>query len=724
MSSVRHPLVFTLIARRIATVALLSASALAFAATAPVAPLTDSSALAADASLSDAPVILPPFTVEAESDHLVQPPFLAAVQGTAINVGKKTSVIDLDTLPSISGSNYRQALIQTPGLILSEETTPLLSIGYRGLEPHRAQYTQVLKDGIPIHADQFGYPEAYYVPTLQVVDRIEFVHGGAALHYGPQPGGALNYVTHRPRTDKPLGGGTENTFGEDNTWNSFSYLDGTSGRLGYYFYYNRRESDGFRTANSDVRLDAFNLTLALDAKGPSRWFLTLENYREEHGEPGGLSLAAYTANRDATTRRFDRFALDRDALTLTWERDLASGLFTTRLWVVDYTRTSARQRLTVPLTGTTSAFGTTPAAAELFANETQSFRTYGADARYRLDWGSEGQHVLSTGLHLYSNDAPRLDSTGATPFVDTTVVRTAQRDIFYAPVFAENLFRFGDLSITPGVRFETFRQKVTITPNAAAPDRSDSGTIPLLGLGLAYELPARTQLYANLSQSYRPALFTEAVPSGSGLTVAQDLKEGRAWQTDLGYRGEPQPGFVFDTSVFFMRFDDKIGQIGTVVDNVGTVDYAGLESSVRYDVLRAFGGDGRTQLNALANVTFLDAEITASGNPALVGNTPQFAPDYVARTGLIFSQAAGLKVSLLGTFIASTYANDNQAANFRVPASMVLDLTAEWRVPRTPFTLLAGVNNLLDEDYYTRVRADGIDPAPRRNVYAGFRAEF
>ena len=704
---------------RLASLALALLSVLA---NAPTAALAAPAAIAV--SNPNETVLLPPFAVEAEADHLVHPPFLAAVQGTAINVGKKTSVIDLDALPSISGSNYRQTLIQTPGLILSEETTPLLSIGYRGLEPHRAQYTQVLKDGIPIHADQFGYPEAYYVPTLQTVDRIEFVHGGAALQYGPQPGGALNYVTHRPRTDKPLGGGTENTFGEDNTWNSFSYLDGTAGRLGYYFYYNRRESDGFRAANSDVALDAFNLTLALDATGPSRFFFTAESYREEHGEPGGLSLAAYAANRDATTRRFDRFALDRDALTLTWERDLSHGLFTTRLWVVDYTRASARQRLTVPLSGTTAAFGTTPAAAELFANETQSFRTYGADARYRLDWGSEGQHVLSTGLQLYTNDAPRTDAIGTTAFVDTTITRRAQRDILYAPVFFENLFRFGDLSITPGVRLESFRQKVTVTPNAAAPDRSDSGTIPLFGLGVAFDLPARTQLYGNFSESYRPALFTEAVPTGSGVSVAQDLKEGRAWQTDLGYRGEPRPGFVFDTSVFFMRFDDKIGQVGTVVDNVGTVDYSGIESSVQYDVLRAFGGDGRTQLNAFANVTFLDAEITASGNPALVGNSPQFTPDYIARSGLIFSQTAGLKVALLGTFTAATYANDNQAANFRVPGSMVLDLTAEWRVPRTPLTLLAGVNNLLDEDYHTRVRADGIDPAPRRNFYAGFRAEF
>ncbi|MFM8337364.1 MAG: TonB-dependent receptor plug domain-containing protein, partial [Opitutaceae bacterium] len=133
------------------------------------------------------PVQLPAVIAEAEaeSDHHIQGPFLPDVQGAKINAGKKTTVIDFDGQPRINGNNYRQALAQTPGLILSEESSPLVSIGYRGLDPHRAQFTQVLKDGIPIHADQFGYPESYYTPPLDTVDRIEFVRGGAALLYGP-----------------------------------------------------------------------------------------------------------------------------------------------------------------------------------------------------------------------------------------------------------------------------------------------------------------------------------------------------------------------------------------------------------------------------------------------------------------------------------------------------------------------------------------------------------
>ncbi|MBI4343764.1 MAG: TonB-dependent receptor plug domain-containing protein, partial [Candidatus Omnitrophica bacterium] len=160
--------------------------------------------------------------------------FLPDVAGTANQAGKKTSVIDLQPRPAIVNNNYRQALAKTPGLLLSEETTPLLSVGYRGLEPHRAQFTQVLKDGMPIHADMFGYPEAYYVPPLEQVHHIDFVHGGAALQYGPQPGGALNYVTHMPRTDKAFALRTHHTLGSDELYSTYNAVDGTMGRTGYY----------------------------------------------------------------------------------------------------------------------------------------------------------------------------------------------------------------------------------------------------------------------------------------------------------------------------------------------------------------------------------------------------------------------------------------------------------------------------------------------------------
>ncbi|MGQ0800870.1 MAG: TonB-dependent receptor family protein [Pseudomarimonas sp.] len=661
---------------------------------------------------------------EAESDHYVQGPFLPDVQGGKINIGKKTTVVDLDAIPRISGSNYRLALIQAPGLILSEESSPLLSIGYRGLEPHRTQYTQVLVDGIPIHADQFGYPEAYYVPPLDTVDRIEFIRGGASLMYGPQPGGALNYVTHRPSFAHTLGGSTINTFGADSTWNNFTYIDGTSGRFGYYVYYNHRETDGFRQANSDVELDAGFVKLALDADGPRRWFLTLGSYREAHGEPGGLSRGTgandlnFDRDPDQSSRLNDRFELDRDAATLTLEQDFEHGQFSARAWVVDYTRFSNRER--------GGGFGTRPtgAIANSFDAEAQTFDTWGVDARYRRNWGVDDQHSLSVGAQYFRTDSPRTDSR------DGVLRIASQRDIEYLPVFAESLFRFGRFSITPGVRIENVKQTVTtsfVTPVAAPRSREIDETVALYGIGSTWDFSPAVRGYLNYSESYRPAIFTEAVPNSTATIVAGDLEEGSSWQTDVGLRAQLDSGLIFDTSVFLSKFEDKIGGAGTAADpvrNIGEIEYRGLEVAGQYDVLNAGSNADAPQLNLLLNFTILDAEITADSNPQRVGNAPQYAPDYLVRSGLVYRQGERRKLALLGTFVDQSFADDANTATRLMPSYQVWDLTGEWQLGASRFTLLGGITNLLDEKYTARIRNDGIDPAAGRTWYAGLQLDF
>jgi Fe(3+) dicitrate transport protein len=109
---------------------------------------------------------------------------------------------------------------------------------------------------------------------------------------------------------------------------------------------------------------------------------------------------------------------------------------------------------------------------------------------------------------------------------------------------------------------------------------------------------------------------------------------------------------------------------------------------------------------------------------AAVGKTPQYAPDRIVRTGLIYTRGPGFKLGLTGTLSADSFADDGNSAQRHVPAYAVWDLTAEWRVPGTMVRFIGGVNNVLDEDYYSRVRPDGIDPSPRRNYYVGAALEF
>jgi Fe(3+) dicitrate transport protein len=657
--------------------------------------------------------------------------FLPDVQGTSLYAGKKTVVIDLKDRPVIVNNNFRQALTKTPALLLSEESTPLFSVGYRGLDPHRAQFTQVLKDGVPIHADMFGYPEAYYVPPLQTVDHLEFVHGGAALMYGPQPGGALNFVTKAPPTDTPAAVSTENSFGDDQLFSTYSSVAGHRDPLGYQAYFHEREGNGFRAGNSDFEVIGGGMKATLGQTSSSRWTLNYEEYHEEHGEPGGLTKAVVDGEgRETNTLQHDRFRLERSYATLRYEQDLGEGgQFDVRTFGGHYRRYSKRQR--------GGGFGTAPTGGTSTTNaiEEQDFYTFGFEPRLRYSYDALGQegHTLTLGLLNYYSDAPREDQRGTAPGADTGALRNkSDRETQYLSLFAEHLFRFGALSLTPGVRLEHLWQQLKEHVNAdktaagqALASAQEFDFVPLFGLGAAYDLGRAVQLYTNLSQSYRPKVFTQAVPTGATQVINNDLKEGKSWTYDVGLRGRHAGAFAWDVSYFLMRFDDQIGTSGSTIENVGDALHQGLELFGEVDIVGLYdaaqGTQRRDQIGSLSpfvSLMLLDARFTEGPQD---GKTPQYAPQYTLKLGTQYAFRDRGKISLTSVFVDDHFADDANTSNRTVPSYKVWDVTAEITVWKPYLTLFGGINNLFDERYYARIRSDGIDPAAERNLYGGLR---
>jgi Fe(3+) dicitrate transport protein len=295
-------------------------------------------------------------------------------------------------------------------------------------------------------------------------------------------------------------------------------------------------------------------------------------------------------------------------------------------------------------------------------------------------------------------------------------------------VFVENRFQFGKFSITPGLRIENFSQEVREIVNvdktaASSPlgDKEQNDTIFLGGLGLEYETAPGSAIYANISQSYRPAIFTEAVPTGPNAVINNDLEEGKAIEYEIGYRSRPTDWLSLDTSVFLLQFEDQIGTVGNSIENVGDSSHKGIDISATVDLLAlATGAKTANTLDWFVNATFLDAEFTQGPRD---GNTPQYAADYILRSGLTYNHGTKAIVTLAATWVDDHFADDGNTANFAVPSYTVWDLTAEYQVHEN-LRLLAGVNNLFDADYFTRVRGDGIDPSMGRNVYVGASVEF
>ena len=687
--------------------------------------------------------------VRADYDREVSGAFLPDVDGTKIHAGKKTSNIDLEQIPEISMDNYRQVISKTPGLVLAEESTPLLSIGYRGYDPHRTQFFQVLEDGIPIHADMVGYPEAYYTPPLDAVESVEVVRGGAALMYGPQPAGAINFVMKKPPLDTPFTLESTNILGSFDMYSNFTSFGGTLGKFGYYGYYDHQQTDGFREANSDFFLNAWGGTFALDATGPVRWYLNATAYDETHGEPGGLTLedgpntVNYDTNRDGTSRFYDRMRVSRYAVSVINEWDISDRtLFTFRTWFDYYLRFSRRQN--------GGGFGTLPTGPKAQTNqiENQQFYTYGAEPRMSHNWDWLGNtHTLTGGMMFYYDWSPRVDETGNSPTAMTgSTVNQSNRESVYYSLFAENLFQFGSFSITPGFRLENIWQSVRELVNKSSfqtgkplQDETIYNFAPLFGLGLEYDFTPEVAVYANVSQAYRPPIFTQAVPTSPNIAVVGNLQESNIVNYEIGFQGEPVDWITWDTSVFLIDNSDQIGSravndgpITTVIENSGRSIVYGWDIYTEVDFVGAANAawnkdDGKSWVDRYGSISAYTALTLQKGqfiNGPNDGKTPQYLSDYVLRFGLTYNWRDRIKAAFMGNFMGSTYAADNNPASRFIPAYNVWDLTVEAKVYKDNVSVIAGVNNVFNKDYYARIRADGIDPAAPRNWYAGVKVEF
>ena len=697
-------------------------------------------------------------------------PALPPVEGTRINAGKKTSFVKPAEFPAFAGNDYREVMATTPGILVSEEPqSPIINFGYRGLNSQRSEFMQVLEDGVSLKNEQFGFPETHYTPILDAVERIELIRAGAALQYGCQPGGALNFVMKMPRLDAPFHFTTRNVFGSYGYYRNYTEVDGTVGRFGYYFYYDHRQQDGFREANSDYDLNAGSARLVWDVTSDSRFILTLDAYDEEHGEPGGMRRREEVNPPNSvfvedgftqTSRFFDRFRLERYYAMLEYQKFFSER---TQLDIKAFggylTRWSKRQR--------GGAFGTLPSgpAAETNSIQLRSAYTEGLDARGRHDYNLFNDvSTIAGGIYFYHALQDRRDERGETPDAEHGALRNLNTgETWDGAIFAENRFHFGRLSVVPGMRLEFLEQSVDEEVNVSNPlhSQSDFNFVPLFGLGLGYVVvegqpilsapsiagekgaetknppapvvtgfgPPRVELYGTVSQAYRPITYGELVPTGGSSVVNGNLKEGNSLQFEYGVRGKPFPYLNFDMGGFYFTFEDQVGEIilpngFTSTSNVGDSRYIGFEAATELDILALINGGVPNPYGNLllyGNVTLLDAEFTSGPNK---DNTPAFAPNYQVKTGAIYSYKDTFKISLLGTLVDNEFGDDGDSFEGFIPAYNVWDLTAEFKFWKGRAGVFAGIRNVFNESYWGEVREEGIMPALPRNYYGGFEFFF
>jgi Fe(3+) dicitrate transport protein len=675
------------------------------------------------------------------------------VHDGVIYSGKKTEVILLDSLnANTAQNNPRQILGRIPGANYSETEGsgfPSNGIGFRGLNPTQSVETNTRQNGYNVAADIFGYPETYYLPPLEAVERIEVTRGAASLQFGPQFGGVINYMIKKGPSDKPLEINIQQTGGSFSLYNSFISAGGQSGKWNYYSFIQYKAIQGWRP-NSDVHQVSGFAGVNYQANDKLKLGLEYSILRNRIHMPGGFDDAQFNLDSRASYRA-------RNWLNSPWNI-LAGKLCyqfspSTKLSVKSAYQFSSRNLVWKNEDGgpgTPDSISTVTLQPVNREVQREIFHASTTEARLTSDYEiGENKNTLAAGIRLSYGKMKRegggLGTTGSDfdlTLLDPHYGYNLNFTTTNIAPFAENIFRLSKrLSVTPGFRFEYLK---STTDGYIDNDieqithGSKNRYFALFGVGAQFITTPATNIYANISQAYRPVTYDQLTPFGSATKIDQNLKDANGYNADLGWRGSVKNYLNFDVSGFYLRYNNRIGvtqqfdAIGNpyvFCTNIANSVHKGAETYIELNITKAlFPGSTIGEFSFYNSFSFIDAKYV-SGD--FKGKSVEYAPRTINRFGATYSYKV-FSTTFLVSNTAKSYSDatntvhSNDPAVGLIPAYKVLDWSASLYLNRYNFKF--GINNLADKRYFT-VRTNeypgpGIIPAIGRSFYVGFGARF
>jgi Fe(3+) dicitrate transport protein len=678
------------------------------------------------------------------------------IVGTNIYAGKKNSLIVLENVQgNISNNTMRQVLAKVPGIHIWESDPSGIQIGIaaRGLSPNRSWEFNTRQNGYDIAADPFGYPEAYYNPQLQAVQRIEIIRGQGALQYGPQFGGLVNYILKNgSEINKPFEFETQQTMGSNGLINSFNAIGGKKGNLNYYAFFDQRNGEGWRNNSQFYTKSGFGtVTYAITNKLSLAVEMMHSNIRSQ--QPGGLTDAQIKQDAQQSLRSRNWFDITwtTPAISLNYQIN-DEILWNTKIFGTIGDRNSVG--FLQPITIQDSINAVTKQFNNRIVNLDQ-YRNYGLESRILTTYFlGKMKHTISGGIRLYTGSTHRLaDGKGSTGVnYNISVIGLYPRDVTFnsnnAATFIENIFRLSKrLHIIPGLRYEWLEGSASgrngINSNGIAINLQNitrSRSFLLGGIGSEYHISKNTEFYTNFSQAYRPIQFANLQAPPTTDIVDPDLKDAKGYNFDLGYRGKVKQILQFDISGFYLQYNNRVGTItpnGTnyrLITNVGASTSKGIESYIEFNPVRAFSKSENTDLILFASYSYTDARYSGNHKDANTkGKKVENAPSTIFRGGISFGYKAFLFTTQLSS-VGSTFSDANNtitpSSNGNtglIPSYTVTDITASYKFSKS-MNLKAGINNLFNETYFTR-RAGGYPgpgalPADGRTFFVSIGAKF
>ncbi|WP_378185170.1 TonB-dependent receptor domain-containing protein [Aquimarina sp. W85] len=701
---------------------------------------------------------------------------LKPVEGTAIYAGKKTEVVLLDNaVGNLASNNARQIYAQVAGLNIYENSVGglQLNIGGRGLDPNRTANFNTRQNGYDISADVLGYPESYYTPPAEALSEIQVVRGAASLQYGTQFGGLINFKMKEPNPNKELELISRQSLGSFNLFTSFTSLSGSLGKFSYYTYYNFKKGDGFRP-NSEFDSKNFYAHLGYQLSDKTKLIGEFTYLTYLAKQPGGLTDTQFEQTPEVSYRSRNWFKVDWKLFSLRLEHQFSEKTdFSFNIFGLDASRSALGFR------GVPTNLNANPITA---VDEVDSqgdfvtprdliignFQNRGAEARllsrYKI-LDKKAVFLIGTKYYQALNDARQgpgsLDIDADFTFKDSKFSDYPNQSTFDFPnlnisVFGENIVNLTDkFSVTPGVRFEYIKTESdgiyqsVIFDNAGNPidntaqrdDETLERSFVLFGIGSSYKINRGIEVYTNISQNYRSVTFSDIRIVNPSFVIEPDIGDEKGFTADIGMRGRINNTFTYDVGGFAIWYDDRIGEVFNnraqrVRGNIGDAVIYGFESYANWNIANTlFSNTSNYVFNSFVNLALTDSEYTSSEEP-IVGNKVEFIPLVNLKAGIGFGYK-NLLANVQLTHLSEQFTEVTNAEKGlpgtkeegtlgKIPSYSIVDISFSYSYKN--FKIETGINNLLDESYFTQratgYPGPGIIPAAPISWYATVQLKF
>lgn len=693
--------------------------------------------------------------VQAEREQTFGITRLRSVENFGIYAGKKTEVIVLDDITAnLATNNPRQVYSRITGLNIweSDGVGLQLGIGGRGLSPNRTSNFNTRQNGYDISADALGYPESYYTPPTEALERIEVIRGASSLQYGTQFGGMLNFRFKKGPEDKKIQVTSRQSAGSWGFFGTFNSLGGTvaKGKLNYYAYYQYKRGNGYRPNSG---FDYHNGYIALNYQATEKLLINAE-YTKMHylaQQPGGLTDRNFQDDPRQSLRARNWFKVNWNLMSLNLTYAINER---TQINVRNFGLIASRQSL-----GNLERIN----VADLGGNRTLidgGFKNFGNEIRmlHRYQLGKQS-HTFLLGSRIYSGQTVARQgdgNSGSGPDFEYLNPGNLENSDYTFPnnnyaVFAENIFQITQhLTITPGVRFEViktqaegyYKQRVidgagnVIVENTIPEALERKRSFIIGGIGISYKPKNSVELYGNFSQNYRAINFTDLRIQNPNFIVDPNIQDEKGFTADLGVRGNIQQVLFYELTFFSVLYKGRIGQVLRADQPPLFLDYRyrgnisdarnlGIESFIELDPLKVFKKEVTSlKWTLFNNLAVVDARYVNTEDNAIKDKKVEMVPPVTIRCGTTL-RYKGFSTTFQYSYTGKHYSDatnaelTSTAVEGVIPAYSVADFSVSynWRM----LTAEASCNNLFNTSYFTR-RAEaypgpGIIPSDGRGFY-------